>query len=87
LSGTDQYGVGFYRINSENLKAHKAYVKYVGSPNNAPRRMRFVFEQEQVATGVENVQGNAQSTKVLENGQLIIIRNGVEYNVNGQMVK
>ena len=88
LSGTNEYGVGFYRINSENLKAHKAYVKYAGLQNNAPKRMRFVFNQEQVVTGIEDVQGdNVQSTKVLENGQLFIIRNGVKYNVNGQLIK
>ena len=88
LSGTNENGVGFYRINSENLKAHKAYVKYSGTQNNAPRRMRFVFNEEQVATGVENVQGdNVQSTKVLENGVLYIIKNGVRYNAQGQKVK
>ena len=39
-------------------------------------------------TGVENVQGNnVQCTKVLRDGQLMIIRNGIEYNVNGQMTK
>lgn len=88
LSGTDQYGVGFYRILGNELKAHKAYVKYAGLQNNAPKRMRFVFNQEQVATGMENVQGdNVQSTKVLENGVLYIIKNGVRYNVQGQIVK
>ena len=87
LSGTNEYGVGFYRINSDNLKAHKAYVKYSGTQNNAPRRMRFVFEQENTTTGVENTNADADAVKVLRNGQLIIIRNGVEYNVNGQMVK
>ena len=88
LSGTTQYGVGFYKINSDNLKAHKAYVKYAGLQNNAPRRMRFVFNQEQVATGVENVQGDkVQSTKVIENGVLYILRDGVKYNAQGQIVK
>ena len=88
LSGTNEYGVGFYKINSDNLKAHKAYVKYAGLQNNAPRRMRFVFNQEQVATGVENVQGDkVQSTKVIENGVLYILRDGVKYNAQGQIVK
>ena len=89
LSGTNENGVGFYRINSDNLKAHKAYVKYVSTPGqgNAPKKMRFVFEQENTTTGVENVQGNAQSTKVLENGVLYIIKNGVRYNAQGQVVK
>ena len=85
LSG--QEGVGFYLINSDNLKAHKAYVKYVSTPGqgNAPRRMRFVYN---TPTDITNVQGDkVQSTKVLENGQLIIIKNGVRYNAQGQVVK
>ena len=88
LSGTNEYGVGFYKINSDYLKAHKAYVRYEGNQNNAPKRMRFVFNQEQVATGVENVQADkVQSTKVIENGVLYILRDGVKYNAQGQIVK
>ena len=84
LSGTAEYGVGFYQINSDNLKAHKAYVAY-SSPNPAPRRMPFIFDQ---ATGVESIQSSAVSSqKVLRDGQLVIIRNGVEYNAAGQIVK
>ena len=88
LSGTNEYGVGFYKINSDNLKAHKAYVKYAGLQNNAPKRMRFVFNQEQTATDIEDVQGDkVQSTKVIENGVLYILRDGVKYNAQGQIVK
>lgn len=88
LSGTNEHGVGFYKINGNTLKAHKAYVKYAGSSNNAPKKMRFVFNQEQVVTGIEDVQGNnVQSTKVIENGVLYIIRDGKTYNAMGQMVK
>ena len=88
LSG--QEGVGFYKINSDNLKAHKAYVKYDGSSSGAPRRMRFVFNNEQVATNMETIssqQSAISSQKVLRDGQLIIIRNGVRYNAQGQIVK
>ena len=82
LAGND--GVEFYHYTASMLNPHKAYVIYSGS-NQAPKRMPFIFDQ---ATGVENVQGdNVQSTKVLRDGQLIIIRNGVEYNANGMMVK
>ena len=83
LSGEDGV-VGFYQYSGTNLNAHKAYVVYSTSAG-APRRMPFVFDS---ATGVENVQGDkVQSTKVLRDGQLMIIRNGVEYNATGQMVK
>ena len=87
LSGTDQYGVGFYRILGNQLKAHKAYVIYNGSQSNAPRRMRFVFNQEQVATGIDNANADIKAEKRIENGQLIIIKNGVRYNVQGQVIK
>ena len=76
--------VGFYHYTAGNLNAHKAYVIYSGS-NQAPRRLRFAFE---TATGVENVQGdNVQSTKVIENGVLYIIRDGKKFNAQGQIVK
>jgi len=80
-------GVGFYRIYGTTLKAHKAYVIYNGSVNSnlAPRRMRFVFN---TATGVESAQPSVISgQKLIENGQLIIIKNGVRYNAQGQIVK
>ena len=85
LSGTNTYGVGFYKIDGSSLKANKAYVIYDGEPSGAPRRLRFVFDQ---ATSMENVQGDkAQSTKVVEDGVLYIINNGVKYNAQGQIVK
>ena len=90
ISGTAEYGVGFYRINSNELKAHKAYVLYnaPNSGNSAPKRLRFVFNQEQTATGMENVQSDkVQCTKVIENGRLIIIKNGIKYNAQGQEIE
>lgn len=85
LSGSVQHGVGFYRILGSELKAHKAYVKYAGLQTNAPKRMRFVFN---TATGVDQVPSDqVQSTKELRDGQLIIIKNGVRYNAQGQIVK
>ena len=76
--------VGFYHYTADKLNAHKAYIIYSGS-NQAPRRLRFVFDQ---ATDVESIQPSAVSSqKVFRDGQLVIIRNGVEYNAAGQMVK
>ena len=91
LSGADGF-VGFYPLSgSYMLTAHKAYIdldNLPGGPSSAPRRLRFVFENEQTATGVEDVQSdNVQSTKVIENGVLYIIKNGVKYNAQGQIVK
>ena len=78
-------GVGFYQF-SGTLAAHKAYVVFGGS--SAPQRMRFIFAEEQTATGVENASvDNDESQKRMENGRLVIIKNGVRYNAQGQIVK
>ena len=57
--------------------------------NNNPLNVRArVVTREEVETGLDNNQlpiTNIQ--KVLENGQLIIIRDGVKYNVQGQVIK
>lgn len=76
-------GVGFYAYDG-TLAAHKAYLIYGGAPSPA-HRMRFIFNSP---TGLENSQEQQmKSEKLLENGQLIIIKNGVRYNAQGQIVK
>jgi len=39
------------------------------------------------STDLDNVQINVETVKVMKNGQLFIIKNGVEYNAQGQMIK
>lgn len=80
-------GVGFYQF-SGTLAAHKAYITVSGGVAYAPRKLRFVFNGENAATGIENTSASfGGSEKRLENGQLIIIKNGVRYNAQGQIVK
>lgn len=76
-------GMGFYEY-SGMLDAHKAYVIYSGS--NAPTRMRFIFDGEHTATAIHNTANAIKSEKRIENGQLIIINNGVRYNAQGQII-
>jgi hypothetical protein len=38
-------------------------------------------------TDVENIEVKGKSVKMIVNGQLIIIKNGVTYNAQGQVVK
>ena len=80
-------GVGFYEFTG-TIPAHKAYLTVSGGAAYAPKKLRFVFNNEQQATGVENVQGDkVQCTKVIENGVLYIRHNGKIYNAQGQIVK
>ncbi|MBR6304173.1 MAG: leucine-rich repeat protein, partial [Paludibacteraceae bacterium] len=88
VGGNLQVGMGLYRYTGTTLGAHKAYLIYdaPAGPNSAPAR--FVFKHEQTTTDVENVQSDkVQCTKVIRDGQLIIIKDGKEYNAQGQILK
>ena len=73
-----------------NMKAFRCFFTI---PQNSPlsgapaKPARIVFGK-QTTTGMENVQGdNVQCTKVIENGQLLIFRDGRVYNAQGMLVK
>ncbi len=88
LGGNRLVGMGMYKYTGSTLGAHKAYLIYdaPAGPNSAPAR--FVFKHENQATGVENVQSDkVQCTKVIRDGQLIIIKDGKEYNAQGLIIK
>ena len=58
----------------------------ISSKSGMPARARVAMN-ENVETGFENITTpDAQVLKVIENGQLIIIRDGVKYNVQGQQL-
>ena len=46
-----------------------------------------IFVQKVEETGIDAILGDTKSVKVMENGQMYIIRNGVRYNLNGAAVK
>ncbi len=72
------------------IKPFRAYfIVETGSIHGAPHRgMPAMFVETDEATGVENVlNSDVQSIKRFENGQLVIIRNGVRCNAAGQIVK
>ena len=47
----------------------------------------IVYEANPVETAIENVTVNTNASKVVENNQLFIIKDGVKYNVMGSVVK
>ena len=87
-------GVGFYQVRdgSCSVAPYRAYLSCgydaTPSPGAPARAMRIVF-RENTATGVDNIESAKMngSAKFLRNGQLFILRNGVEYNANGALVK
>ena len=87
--GTDlKVGMGMYKYTGTTLGAHKAYLIYDAPAGSNSAPARFVFKHENQATGVENVQSDkVQCTKVIRDGQLIIIKDGKEYNAQGQKLR
>lgn len=93
-NGTD--GVAFYQVLDDgcSVPPYRAYLSCAynanagGAAASPARAMRIVFHKD-VTTGVENTESAkmGRSIKFLRNGQLIILRNGVEYNANGALIK
>ena len=73
-----------------NLKSFRAYFvtnENVGG-NSVPAGMPArIVRGTQVATGCENVNAGNNAVKLLENGQVVIIRNGVKYTIQGQKIQ
>ena len=73
-----------------NIKPFRAYFSVSGgSTPGAPRRGMPVriIERENAPTAMEAIQKDVQLNKTIENGMLVIEKNGVRYNAQGQIVK
>ena len=60
---------------------------FVNKANTAFFLDNVYFFKEDDATAIDNLETNIQVTKVIENGQLIIIRDGKRYTITGVRVK
>ena len=69
-----------------NIKGMRAYFSVKGDAQQAAKRARIVMNKD-AATGLQNTEHRTQTQKILRDGQIIIIRDGKEYNVQGQMIK
>ena len=70
------------------MKGTRAWIRLKQqSGQQAPARARIVL-QDKVATGIDLVQPvDNKAVKTIENGQLVIIRDGIRYNAMGTMIK
>ena len=80
---------GFYLYSGQYIAAGKAYLPLPkAAPSSAPRRIRFVFREEQGTTGFDPTNAEAvPTTKFIENGQLYIRRGNAVYTIQGVRVK
>ena len=79
----------YYPNTDVNIKAFRAYFTIDYSNDSAPvRRVRFANEQENTATNLDTISSRTTKTlKMIRDGQLIIIRHGVNYSVLGQKMQ
>ncbi len=69
------------------IKGTRAYFRVnVPGGANMVKAARIVTSQN-ATTNINLVEQGVQTQKIMENGQLFIIKNGVKYNAMGQMVK
>lgn len=64
------------------VKATGTVSNYNGTPEISNGSVEIINED-----AVENIRTGAPAVKMIEDGQLIILRNGIRYNVHGQVVK
>ena len=87
-SANDADSVGLYWMNATGEAftngAHKAYLKVAKS--SAPARY-YLFNGENGATGISELQEGEKASKFLENGRLFILKDGHVYDVTGRAVK
>ncbi len=71
---------------TSTIASTRAYLHVILPANNAPEALRII-EVENGATSIENIEANDTAVKFIENGQLLILKNGVVYDVTGAIVR
>lgn len=73
---------------SQTFEEGKLYdIVGVGAIYNTTLQLYFISASEHSATAIDNTDAAAKAVKFFENGQLIILKNGVRYNAQGAVVR
>ena len=68
------------------INGFRAYFQAISGPAMAAKRV--VMGRHKMPTNIDNTAADGESyTKIIRDGQIIIIRDGVEYNLMGQVIK
>ncbi|MBR2265846.1 MAG: hypothetical protein IJ882_04115, partial [Paludibacteraceae bacterium] len=77
----------YWPAQNKTVKGFRAYYNVLTSNPVIRRGMPArIVERTEVVTGIDNTNVDAKAAKVLENNQVVIIRNGVKYNIQGQVI-
>lgn len=86
----NEEGTYFILQSNPTIRPFECYVQATESlkAKHAALPMRGFNIEDNTPTGAESIQGSAiRAEKILRNGQLIIIRNGVEYDATGVVIR
>lgn len=90
LKETDYYlGVNntIHPTTSGTLKGFRAYFNYFSQAgSDAPKRVRMSINGTETTTAMDEMEVLNPAEKMIENGQVVIIKNGAKYNVFGQQL-
>ena len=75
----------FWPESTDNMKAFRAYFELKGAGANAVQAR--IGRAESQTTTIENQKSHIDNHKYMKDGQLLIERNGVIYNTQGQTIK
>ena len=83
------FGEGTLTVTTENLSDSQKLITAKGIVQNpmAGVAIDITISGKIIPNALENVETTVAPVKVIKNGQLIIIKNGVEYNVKGAVIK
>ena len=70
-----------------SMPGMRAYFQLDGGPSSAPIRRVRIVQAPQTVTELESIPTPIKSQKMIENGVLLIQRDGVKYDVLGQQVR
>ena len=89
LHKTDQVFVSYGSdAGTEQVPANKAYLPVTPfSPGQSAAPSIRIVEEPEVVTTIDNSEGQAAVTKIVQNGQLYIIRDGVTYDLMGRTIR
>lgn len=80
-------GTEFLRFTGSAYIHNRAYLVHTVGAN--AKAMRMVFADDLLTTGINNtvVETSQRDGKFIENGNIVIKKNGMKYNVAGQVIK
>ena len=83
--GYQESTTAFYHFTGANIAANKAYLVIDGGAALAAGIR--IIEGENGATGIEAIEASEKAVKFIENGKLLIKKNGVVYDTTGRVVR